>query len=126
MIYGIGNDIIEIDRIEKAISKNNFIEKVFSEKEKENISSRGNRTESYAGVFSAKEAISKAMGDGVRNFSLLDIEILNDEMGKPYALISEKLEKIIKDKFGEYKIEISISHSKTFATAVAILFKDVK
>lgn len=123
MIYGIGNDIIEIDRIEKAISKNNFIEKVFSVKEIEYIISRGNRAETYAGKFSAKEAVSKAMGDGVRNYTLLDMEILNNEKGKPYIIVSEKLDKIIREKFGEYKIEVSISHSKTFATAVAIIFK---
>ncbi|PID67246.1 MAG: holo-[acyl-carrier-protein] synthase [Fusobacteriales bacterium] len=123
MIYGIGNDIIEIERIEKAISKNNFKEKVFTEKERDNILSRGNRVESYAGIFSAKEAISKASGEGVRNFSLLDIEILNDEKGKPYVALSKKLDELIKNKFGEYRIEISISHSKTFATAIAIIFK---
>lgn len=124
MIYGIGNDIIEIERIEKAISKNNFKEKVFTEKERENIFSRGDRVESYAGIFSGKEAISKATGEGIRNFSLLDIEILNNEKGKPYVIVSRKLDEIIKNKFGEYRIEISISHSKTFATAMAIIFKN--
>ncbi|MBQ3437100.1 MAG: holo-ACP synthase [Fusobacterium sp.] len=123
MIYGIGNDIIEIERIEKAVLKNGFVEKLCSPKELENIKKRGARVESFAGIFSAKEAISKAIGSGVRGFSLTDIEILNDEMGKPYVFISEKLDKIIKEKFGKYKIEISISHSKKYATAIAIIFK---
>ena len=124
MIYGIGNDIIEIERIEKAISKENFVKKFCTEKELENLQKKGNRVESFAGVFSAKEAVSKAIGLGVRGYTLTDMEILNDELGKPFVLISEKLDKIIKEKFGEYKIEISISHSKQFATAVAILFKN--
>lgn len=124
MIYGMGNDIIEIERIKKAIAKVSFKEKVFTKKELENILKRGDRVESYAGVFSAKEAISKAIGLGVRGYILTDIEILNDELGKPFVLLSAKLDKIIMEKFGEYKIEISISHSKQFATAIAILFKN--
>ena len=121
MIVGIGNDIIEIERIEKAISKEGFKNKIYTQKELENIKKRGDRVETYAGIFSAKEAISKAIGTGVREFSLTDLEILNDDLGKPYVAVSEKLDKIIKDKKEDYQIEISISHSKKYATAVAII-----
>ena len=122
MIVGIGNDIIEIERIEKAISKEGFKDKIYTQRELENIKKRGNRAETYAGVFSAKEAISKAIGTGVREFSLTDLEILNDDLGKPYVAVSEKLDKIIKDKKEDYQIEISISHSKKYAIAMAIIF----
>ena len=122
MIVGIGNDIIEIERIEKAISKEGFKNKVYTQKELENIEKRGNRTETYAGIFSAKEAISKAIGTGVREFSLIDLEILNNDLGKPYVVVSEKLDKILKNKKEDYQIEISISHSKKYATAMAIIF----
>ena len=121
MIVGIGNDIIEIERIEKAISKEGFKNKVYTQRELENIEKRGNRTETYAGIFSAKEAISKAIGTGVREFSLTDLEILNDDLGKPYVVVSEKLDKILKAKKETYQIEISISHSKKYATAMAII-----
>ena len=121
MIVGIGNDIIEIERIEKAISKEGFKNKVYTQRELENIEKRGNRTETYAGIFSAKEAISKAIGTGVREFSLTDLEILNDDLGKPYVVVSEKLDKILKNKKEEYQIEISISHSRKYATAMAII-----
>ena len=121
MIVGIGNDIIEIERIEKAISKEGFKNKVYTQKELENIEKRGDRVETYAGIFSAKEAISKAIGTGVREFSLTDLEILNDDLGKPYVAVSEKLDKIIKSKKEDYQIEISISHSKKYATAVAMV-----
>ena len=121
MIVGIGNDIIEIERIEKAISKEGFKNKVYTQKELENIKKRGDRVETYAGIFSAKEAISKAIGTGVREFSLTDLEILNDDLGKPYVAVSEKLDKIIKDKKEDYQIEISISHSKKYATAIAVI-----
>ena len=121
MIVGIGNDIIEIERIEKAILKEGFKNKVYTERELENIEKRGNRTETYAGIFSAKEAISKAIGTGVREFSLIDLEILNDDLGKPYVVVSEKLDKILKNKKESYQIEISISHSKKYATAMSII-----
>ena len=122
MIVGIGNDIIEIERIEKAILKEGFKDKIYTQRELENIKKRGNRAETYAGVFSAKEAISKAIGTGVREFSLTDLEILNDDLGKPYVVVSEKLDKIIKSKKEDYQIEISISHSKKYAIAMAIIF----
>ena len=121
MIVGIGNDIIEIERIEKAISKEGFKNKIYTQRELENIKKRGNRAETYAGVFSAKEAISKAIGIGVREFSLTDLEILNDDLGKPYVVVSEKLDKIIKSKKEDYQIEISISHSKKYAIAIAMV-----
>ena len=121
MIVGIGNDIIEIERVEKAILKEGFKNKVYTQKELENIEKRGNRTETYAGIFSAKEAISKAIGTGVREFSLTDLEILNDDLGKPYVVVSEKLDKILKNKKEDYQIEISISHSRKYATAMAII-----
>ena len=121
MIVGIGNDIIEIERVEKAILKEGFKNKVYTQRELENIEKRGNRTETYAGIFSAKEAISKAIGTGVREFSLIDLEILNDDLGKPYVVVSEKLDKILRNKKENYQIEISISHSKKYATAMAII-----
>ena len=121
MIVGIGNDIIEIERIEKAISKEGFKNKVYTQRELENIEKRGDRVETYAGIFSAKEAISKAIGTGVREFSLTDLEILNDDLGKPYVVVSEKLDKILRNKKEDYQIEISISHSKKYAIAMAII-----
>lgn len=121
MIVGIGNDIIEIERIEKAISKESFKIKIYTQRELENIEKRGDRVETYAGIFSAKEAISKAIGTGVREFSLTDLEILNDDLGKPYVVVSERLDKIIKSKKENYQIEISISHSKKYATAMAVI-----
>ena len=121
MIVGIGNDIIEIERIEKAISKEGFKDKIYTQRELENIEKRGDRVETYAGIFSAKEAISKAIGTGVREFSLTDLEILNDDLGKPYVVVSERLDKIIKSKKENYQIEISISHSKKYAIAMVII-----
>ena len=119
MILGIGNDIVEIARIEKAISNEKFKKRVYTEKEIEIKEKKGSKAASYAGRFSAKEAISKALGTGVRDFNLTDIEILNDELGKPYVVFKN----ILKDKMAGMRMEISISHSKEYATAVAVMFK---
>ena len=119
MIIGIGTDIIEINRIERAINSNkNFIKKVFTEKEIEMFNKRNMRSEVIAGNFAAKEAISKALGTGIKGFSLVDIAILRDEFGKPIAHLSNVIEKIINK---EYRLNISISHNKTSAIAFAIL-----
>ncbi|WP_047380679.1 MULTISPECIES: holo-ACP synthase [unclassified Cetobacterium] len=113
----IGNDIVEISRIESAISKKGFKERVFTEKEIEQIEAKGGKSESYAGRFSAKEAIAKALGTGVRGFNLVDIEILNNSLGKPEV----KLYGNLKEK--NVNVEISISHCKDYATAVAIIME---
>lgn len=117
-ILGIGNDIVEIERIEKAILRVGFIERVFSEKEIDELNKRGAKGENYAGKFAAKEAISKALGTGVRGFNLVDIEILKNSLGKPEVYLNGSLS----DK--NIKIELSISHSREYAVATAIAFKE--
>lgn len=120
MILGIGNDIVEIARIEKAIQNEKFKKRVYTTQEIENIEKKGaGKIASYAGRFSAKEAISKAMGTGVREFALTDIEILNDHLGKPIVRFTNGL----KDKMADKRVELSISHSKEYATAVAIILE---
>ena len=119
MILGVGTDIIEILRIEEAISNNsNFLNKLFTEKEIEMFKKRKMKSEVIAGNFSAKEAISKTLGTGFRGFSFKDIEVLRDELGKPIVYLSENIEKIIGR---DYKINLSISHNNTSAIAFAIL-----
>ncbi len=118
MFKGLGNDIVEIERIKKAIERTpKFLSKVFTEREIEVVSSKKNPYPSYAGRFAAKEAISKAFGTGVRGFSLVDIEILPDDLGKPRVYLYGELKK----RYLEENIMISISHSRDYATAVAVL-----
>lgn len=121
MIRGIGTDIVQVDRIKNAIDRTpNFMKKVFTDKEIEYFKSRKNNIESISGSFAAKEAISKALGTGVRKFGLLDIEILRNDLGKPIAKISRK---IIEELGIEYSflIHVSISHTKENAIAFAVL-----
>lgn len=120
-IYGIGTDIIEIERIKEAINRTSaFKTKVYSLKEIEYIEKKKHPYASYAGRFAAKEAISKALGTGVRGFSLNDIEILNDELGKPVVFFYNEIKKVAKD----LKIQLSISHSREYAVSTVILYKE--
>ena len=120
-IYGIGTDIIEISRIRDAINRtSSFKRKVYTEKEIEYIEKKKEPYPSYAGRFAAKEAVSKALGTGVRGFSLNDVEILNDELGKPTVTLYNNLLNHVED----LKIQISISHSKEYAVSTVIIYKE--
>lgn len=120
MITGIGTDIIEIYRIENAVKRTtSFIDKVFTCKEKDYFKSKNFKAEVMAGNFAAKEAVSKALGTGFRGFGLLDIEILRDEKGKPIVNLSDKICEIL--SLSNFKIHVSISHSRENAIAYAIL-----
>lgn len=117
MIIGIGTDIIEISRVKKACEKQNFIEKCYTEKEIEFI---GSRTESLAGNFAVKEAVSKALGTGFRGFGLRDVECLRDELGKPYVVLHNgALERF--ESVGGKNVLVSISHSKADAIAFVVV-----
>lgn len=125
MIVGIGVDIIEIERVEKAIKNTkSFLDKIFTEKEKEYFYSRGMNSEVIAGNFASKEAISKALGTGIRGFSFMDIEILRDELGKPMVFLHNDAKVIGNKLVGDnslLNIHLSISHNKSNAIAYAML-----
>lgn len=121
MILGIGVDIVEIERISKAVSKNKrFLEKMLDKSEIEYLQSRNMRTEYIAGRFAAKEAVSKALGTGFKNFGLKDICIVSSRSGKPNVVLRGNA-KARAESFGNYKIHLSISHSNKDAIAYAIL-----
>lgn len=86
MILGIGNDIIDIRRIERTLEKfgNRFVDRVFTETEQRKSDRRANRAASYAKRFAAKEACSKALGTGFRNGVFWrDLGVVNLPSGKP-------------------------------------------
>ena len=117
-IQGIGVDTIEINRIKKTIEANEkFLEKVFTDNEIKYCKAKKNSFESYAARFAAKEAFSKALGTGVgKSFSWLDIEILNDKLGKPAIRMVNKI--LIDSKS---KIHLSLTHTKDYSTAFVII-----
>ncbi len=120
MIYGIGTDIIEIDRIRKAILRNpRFIERLFTQAEMEYYEKRNMNVQSIAGGFSAKEAVFKALGTGLSSFRWKDVEILRCSAGKPVVRFNAKVKQYV-DENNIGDIHVTISHCKDFATATAI------
>ena len=121
MIIGIGVDIIEINRVKNAIKRNEkFIEKICSEEEIKYLKKKDFKYESIAGKFAAKEAIVKALGTGFRNMKIKDIEITNNELGKPLVELKGGALEIIKD-YKNIRIHLSISHSRDNAIAYSII-----
>lgn len=116
-----GNDIIEIDRIKQSIEDmgNKFCERVFTKKEIQYCESkRSQKYQHYAARFAAKEAVFKAISDGLNDkYSVCwkDIEIENNEQGRPRVNLLVSSIKNIKN------IDISISHCKQYATATVLV-----
>lgn len=112
-----GVDIVRIGRVKKLLAKApQFLEAVYTEREREWISGKAHRA---AGCFAAKEAVSKALGTGIRGFSLKDVEILHDALGKPEALLHGNAGLIAPSA----RISLSVSHEKKYAVAFAVLIR---
>lgn len=120
-MYTVGIDLIEIARIEKSVKSRRFIERVFSEKEIALFSSKKNAAESMAGNWAAKEAFSKALGTGVRDFSLDEVSVLRDGLGAPYIELAGNAKKIA-EKLG-LEVSVSITHTAQLAQAVCIGYR---
>ena len=123
-ILGIGVDIINNKRISISLKNKRFINRTFSKIEIKFSKKNFNKTNFFAKRFAAKEALSKALGSGFsNNLNFKDIEILNDNNGKPYFFISKKISKIITKKFKikRFKLFLSISDEKDYSIAFAIL-----
>lgn len=120
-ILGIGIDIVEIERIENILkNKKRFLNKIFTDEEIEYFESKNFRSETIAGNFSAKEAISKAFGTGIKNFNFDDIEVLRDKNGKPIVKTYNNLRQMCID-YNVLEIQVSISHSENYAVANAMV-----
>lgn len=118
-IKGLGNDIVEIERIRKGYDSHGcrFLTRLFSTKEQDYCLKFKDPVPHFAARFSAKESIVKALGTGFgEHASWLDMEILNDALGKPYVVFSEAM----KEKLGDPLILISISHCKLYVSTTAI------
>ena len=92
-ILGIGIDIINNKRIRALINNKSFINRTFGKSEIKLSKKISNKTNYFAKRFAAKESVAKSLGTGFRNnLNFKDIEILNDNKGKPYYFISKKID----------------------------------
>ena len=123
-ILGIGVDIVENFRITKSIKNDLFIKRIFSSLEILNAKKLKNKKNYYSKRFAAKEAFAKSIGTGFRNnLNFKDISIVNDKIGKPSFIITEKIKKIIKKEFkvSSFNFFLSISDEKKYSVAYVIL-----
>jgi holo-[acyl-carrier protein] synthase len=122
MLTGVGVDIIEVSRINLAIRRwgDRFLKRVFTTAERDYCMRKALPEQSLAARFAAKEAVLKAMGTGLSSgIGWTEVEIVNRESGRPEVRLGKKtLERI-----GSKRILISISHTKEFAIASAILLE---
>lgn len=116
MIVGIGTDLIELDRIEKACKNIHFLERVFTERERELGT---NSIQSLAGNFAVKESVVKVFGTGFRGIEFQEIEVLRDDLGKPYILLYGKAKEKQKE-LGISKLHVSITNTKQYAMAFVV------
>ena len=115
MVKGIGVDIVDNRRFDSP--KEGFLRKVFTPSELEEAGRRFSKSEFYASRFASKEAFVKALGTGFRAIQPLDVEIMEDELGRPYIVRTPKLEEFIHDS----EVFLSISHEKENSIAMVVL-----
>ena len=123
MIYGIGTDIVSIERIQNILNKNRdgFINRVLTEHEKALFANKADSAAFCAKRFAAKEAFSKALGTGIgRIVSFQDLTVRSNESGKPYFMPSEKLRLYLQEK-GIKHGHVSISDESQNALAFVVL-----
>jgi len=125
-IFGLGTDIVNIKRMEKILKKNNntFKSRVFSKKEMLYCDKKNKPASFYAKRYAAKEALSKALGTGIRKgINFRDIEISNNNFGKPSIKLKGETEKFLKKRIKpkKYSIYLSLSDDLPWAQATVII-----
>ena len=116
MVKGLGMDLCEISRIDKLLENERFLNRYYTEEEKTYIRSKGiNAAQTAAGIYAAKEALTKAVGTGIA-FDLREIGISHDDAGRPVYRLTGKAAELGKgDRF-----ELSVSHDGGIAAAVCV------
>lgn len=116
MIIGIGTDMIKVERVVKACEKEAFLLRAFTEKELLLIEQNKQKA---ADNFAVKEAVSKVFGTGFRGIELTEIEVLRDELGKPYVELYGKAKEMAQ-QLGIQTLHVSITNTKEFSIAFVV------
>ncbi len=122
MIFGIGTDIIEVERIGQLVARGReYLQTIFTDQEIQYCESKSRRAQHYAARYAAKEAVLKALGTGWRDgLGFCDIEIADDEQGQPVVAVHGQVKKLF-DCQQIRRASISMSHDRECAIAVIIL-----
>ena len=128
MIVGIGVDIVDNRRIKKILMRfgTKFKERCFSNIEIKKSESRSNEINTLSKRYAAKEACAKALGTGLaRGVFWRDIEVLNNNYGKPYIkLYNNALKRLNELSDSNCRVEVSLSDEKNYSIANVIIYKD--
>ena len=119
-LFGVGTDIIRVNRLKKSLKKKPFLSRIFSDQEIIKCKRTKNNSNCFAKRFAAKEAFSKALGTGIsKGINFNEIVILNEKSGKPYIKLINITKKIVERKIKKknYKISLSIADEKDYAVA---------
>lgn len=116
MITGIGVDLIEVSRVVFACQQESFLKRYFTDKEIELIRPDIKKA---ADNFAAKEAVAKMLGTGFRGFTPLEVEVLRDDLGKPYVNLYGHADELAKEQ-GISRIHVSITNTKEYANAYVV------
>jgi len=128
MIFGIGTDLVEVERIKNELASHGekFIDMLFTESERTyctRAENTGIQAQCFAARFAAKEAFLKALGSGLRGgLKWKDVEVINNELGKPELRMQNTAQEICENA-GINSVHVSLSHTKESAIAVVILEK---
>lgn len=124
LIFGIGTDIIEVERIEKQLEKNSGLkEKLFTSGEIAYCETKKNKAQHYAARFAAKEAFLKAIGTGWRDgLQFNEVEVTNDQLGKPLIVLYGKTKDFVAE-INITNIQVSLSHIRDMVNAIVIVEK---
>lgn len=123
MIYGVGTDIVEVDRIESSIEKfgDDFALRILAESEMASFVSSHIKARFLAKRFAAKEAFSKALGTGLREpATFQNIAVSHDVLGKPFLVLAKELQGFLKEKNINH-MHLTISDEKNLAAAFVVL-----
>ena len=123
-LFGVGTDIIRVNRLKKSLKKKLFLSRIFNAEEIIKCKRIKKNSNCYAKRFAAKEAFSKALGTGIsKGINFNEIVVLNEKSGKPYIKLINKTKKIVERKLKKkiYKISLSIADEKDYAVAIVTI-----
>lgn len=125
MIFGIGIDTIEVERIARAIETygDQFVRRIYSDEEIAYCKDKPHAAEHFAARFAAKEAYAKAIGTGVRKYFIWkEVSVGRHPYGRPFIRLSERMQevarRIVKE---ETVIQLSITHTRSIAEAIVTI-----
>lgn len=122
MVIGIGIDIVEVERIRKALQDGEALaRRVFTARELAYCRERKNQFQHFAGRFAAKEAAMKALGTGWQEgVRWQDVEVIPGDLGQPQLVFSGKAQELFAAKGGR-RSHVTITHASTYAVAAVVL-----